>query len=91
MTFYLKRLLKLAKHLEKNRVLDKFDFKIVFKRSHCGTSGCAMGELPYCFPRQWKSKDASRDVPCLKNKKINHWHISEAVKEFVFKPVPCGL
>lgn len=44
---------KLAKHLRlaRTRGLDKFNFGYVFAESDCGTSGCAIGELPFAFPK----------------------------------------
>lgn len=59
---YFKRLKKLADHLcgpASNRVHQKFDFALVsegkkdLKGNYCGTAGCAVGELPAAFPRQW--------------------------------------
>ncbi len=51
------RLLKLAKHLESGKLLHKsFNFWEVnsgkLKANHCGTVGCAMGEMPAVFPKQ---------------------------------------
>ncbi len=53
------RLLKLAKHLESGKLgHKKFDFSMVSggakKPYTCGTSGCALGECPIVFPRDWK-------------------------------------
>lgn len=61
--YHIKRLLKLAKHLEgpaRNRLHAEFDFSCLSigendgRGSYCGTLGCALGECPAVFPRQWK-------------------------------------
>lgn len=51
------RLLKLADHLESgNRRHATFDIEMICSGetlpdgSYCGTAGCALGELPACFP-----------------------------------------
>jgi hypothetical protein len=57
---YRDRLLKLAKHLEGRRLgHKKFDFTIfsegkLNRAGTCGTSGCAIGECPTLFPRDWR-------------------------------------
>lgn len=57
-----KRLLKLAEHLEYGTLgHEVFDFESIndgasFDANGCGTHGCAMGELPFVFPDQWKFK-----------------------------------
>jgi len=55
---YRKRLLKLAEHLESDyRGHKKFDFNIVASgdpKVSCGTAGCALGECPIAFPRNFK-------------------------------------
>lgn len=49
-----RRLLKLAKHLRgKNRGHDRFDFGAISWENHCGTAGCAIGELPFAFPKDF--------------------------------------
>lgn len=62
MNIGLKRLEKLAKHLESGKLgHEKFDFTL-FNYGHkegqkpntCGTMGCALGECPILFPKQWK-------------------------------------
>lgn len=50
---YVRRLRKLANHLRTKRGHDKFDFDIIVKQTKCGTAGCAVGELPFCFPREF--------------------------------------
>lgn len=56
-----KRLLKLAEHLEHGKLgHDKFDFMFISADydtgagKSCGTMGCAIGELPYAFPEDFK-------------------------------------
>jgi len=54
---YRDRLLKLAAHLENGRPGGHryFDFSIIHQNHgsprHCGTSGCAIGEMPVVWPR----------------------------------------
>jgi hypothetical protein len=63
----LRRLRKLAKHLTKNRGLDLFDFDVVYQERSCGTVGCAMGELPYCFPRDFhRCRIGAGDTPVVR-------------------------
>ncbi len=63
------RLLKLADHLERGKLGHKVFFfgaynaegtkaenQPVFKKK-CGTLGCAIGECPFAFPRNWKFND----------------------------------
>jgi len=64
------RLLKLANHLEKGKLGHK-EFNIryvnfsgngIYDSNGCGTCGCAIGELPFVFPRRfrfWKGSDSS--------------------------------
>lgn len=53
---------KLANHLYNPRTrthrrhLKTFRFDRVAIHTDCGTAGCAMGELPYCFPKQWQTR-----------------------------------
>jgi len=60
------RLLKLAKHLRSGKLgHKKFDFsgwnqdKYGNELDHngCGFSGCAVGECPIAFPKEWRFKD----------------------------------
>ncbi len=61
---YKDRLTKLANHLLKGKLgHKKFDFSVLNvdeKKDEkeipysCGTNGCALGECPIVFPRQWK-------------------------------------
>ena len=67
-----RRLLKLAEHLEKGKLGHKqFDYSTYHigprDKNHCGTAGCAIGECPVVFPRQWKFIQARySDVPILR-------------------------
>lgn len=57
MTKGLKRLIKLAEHLETGKLGHKrFDFNVYNNVSEprCGTAGCAIGECPILFPSYWK-------------------------------------
>lgn len=52
------RLLKLADHLESGqRGHPAFDFTVLSQGERlangCGSAGCALGELPFLFPREW--------------------------------------
>jgi hypothetical protein len=52
------RLLSFANHLEYGKPAhDVFDFMRISVKRPCGTAGCAMGELPACFPDQFKFTD----------------------------------
>jgi hypothetical protein len=52
------RLLKLAGHIESGKLgHDRFDFGHISVKAECGTLGCAMGELPFCFPEAFKFTD----------------------------------
>ncbi len=65
----IERLLKLADHLEsKNRHHKRFNFSILTSgkwigETYCGTSGCAMGELPIVFPFHFKFEN--RYIPTV--------------------------
>lgn len=68
MTKGLKRLLKLADHLETGTLGHRrFDMSL-FDSGHtpykCGTAGCAIGECPIAFPRDWKFNEES--TPALR-------------------------
>lgn len=70
---YRDRLLKLATHLKEGKLgHKKFDFTWLNhdpKKSEqgltyeCGTLGCALGECPIVFPRQWKFDDTEGCEP----------------------------
>ena len=54
-----KRLLKLANHLLKGKLGHKrFDFSVFnqhYKSNNlCGSRGCALGEMPIVWPKQWR-------------------------------------
>lgn len=59
-TIHVKRLEKLATHLEKAKLAhEKFNFNVFnsgrrISRLRCASEGCAIGECPAVFPRQWK-------------------------------------
>jgi hypothetical protein len=62
-----KRLEKLATHLEKGKLgHDKFDFSALHDVTSCGTAGCALGECPTVFPRQWKLSGSYHPDPRLR-------------------------
>lgn len=80
-----KRLLKLAEHLESGKLgHNKFDFSVIncdlvgdaIKDTlfMCGTMGCAMGELPVCFPRAWTFGGIDFPVK-LRDGSSYDWHI----------------
>lgn len=49
-----KKLEKIAEHLEGDDLgLDTFDFNVLLRRNHCGTMGCAIGEFPFIFPKDF--------------------------------------
>jgi len=54
------RLRRLAKHLRgTHRAHKKFDFGVVaqgkfINDNYCGSVGCALGELPAVWPKEWK-------------------------------------
>lgn len=67
------RLIKLAKHLESGKLGHKrFDFSqfngemdpVEPKPYTCGTAGCALGECPIIFPKQWRFD--SNSFPALR-------------------------
>lgn len=73
-------LLQLAEHLEKGQLGHQtFDFTTLndgpFHTDGCGTTGCALGELPILFHDDWKFKrinnvitgHAIRYIPALKD------------------------
>ena len=68
------RLLKLAEHLESGKLAHKrFDFRrinvdwvpgartVESAIGYCGTSGCALGELPIVFPDDWSFSASNKD------------------------------
>ncbi len=74
-TTFKNRLLKLADHLEKGKLgHKKFDFNVydigqriisknvIGQKINCGTNGCAIGECPVLFPRQWFFYELNRPM-----------------------------
>lgn len=66
------RLRKLADHLKRGKLgHKKFDFARInsicagedFDERGCGTLGCALGECPIVFPKEWEFRAY---IPCLK-------------------------
>jgi hypothetical protein len=56
----LKKLEALVKHNETNRQHTEFCFSHFHsddEENVCGTSGCVAGELPHCFPAEWRWKN----------------------------------
>lgn len=91
------RLLKLATHLESGKLGHaKFDFNQFniggAGPDKCGTRGCAIGECPIAFPRQWKF--GLDGMPVLRDSVVGWTHssgekffrISTAQFEFLFLP-----
>lgn len=75
-----KRLLKLIRHLERGKLHHKvFDFSTWDegpKINGCRTNGCAVGECPGLFPRQWNfrpTRVADMNVPALIDMRIPMW------------------
>ena len=58
-TLHKNRLLKLAEHLKIKRGHARFDFRHIWRTIKCGTAGCAVGELPFCFPRSFRYDEAN--------------------------------
>jgi hypothetical protein len=72
------RLLKLADHLEAGRPggHKKFDFTVIHynhgDENHCGSVGCALGELPVLFPKSWEfSGEGNYESILFANKNYN--------------------
>lgn len=65
---HIDRLAKLAEHLEKGQLGHvRFDFSTIndTESPHCGTAGCALGELPIVWPNLWSWNYAG--LPTLKD------------------------
>lgn len=88
-----KRLIKLAEHLENGRPggHKKFDFTVIHQNhgteKHCGSVGCAMGELPVVFPSYWKfavDEDPDEDwgVAVIPKTENHSWFSYPEVAEF---------
>jgi hypothetical protein len=66
-----KRLLKLAAHLRSGKLgHERFDFSVInadssgdeLTHNGCGALGCAIGECPIAFPRQWVFKNGQPEL-----------------------------
>lgn len=87
---YKDRLLKLAKHLETGKLGHKeFNFSTLNfgkgAEKGCGTAGCALGECPIVFPRQWSFVGqgvGEVSKPCLKKFKSEGSSFLSAVEFF---------
>lgn len=91
------RLLKLVEHLEQGKLgHDKFDFTHIHSenRHKCGTSGCALGELPFVFPEQFRLDRECCGVTYLYSKEMyseftlaaKWFDISYNESSFLFSP-----
>ncbi len=98
------RLLKLADHLKHGKLGHAvFDYDVMNMNRNmdgrayclppphtCGSNGCALGELPFCFPDEWEFD--SNGIPVLKKNKnqicdwIQFFDISEKDMQFIFYP-----
>ena len=78
------RLLRLAEHLERGRLShEKFDYRYV--HSCCGTSGCAIGEMPAIWPDRFYMRPYSTNYHTVYNQ--NGLHTYEAAAQFFAIPV----
>lgn len=74
------RLIQLADHLEKGRMGHReFDFTHINlgfpygQRHTCGTSGCAIGEMPIVWPDVWEFVDAGIPTVNMKGQITSNW------------------
>lgn len=73
----LRRLAKLARHLKSENLGHyKFDISCYSAGSlYCGSSGCALGECPFVFPKSWRfilfQDPICSRAPVLKSEKKN--------------------
>lgn len=93
-----RRLEKLATHLESGKLgHEKFDFS-QYNNSYdnkCGTMGCALGELPILFKRDWKFdeigapslRNSQSDFPYPRSDAMNYFGISEKEANRLFYPI----
>jgi hypothetical protein len=83
-------LLQLADYLDAGKFLHKeFNYKYVdngpITENGCGTAGCALGELPGCFPDLWEyRKIYERMSPCLKGNTFSEVKNSEIIQAASF-------
>lgn len=90
-----KRLLKLAAHLEKGKLGHKqFNFAVVnatkvggrleeMDHNGCGTAGCALGECPIVFPKEWHFDEGAALLRSRKNTLWGNWtDASHSAREF---------
>lgn len=89
----LRRLVKLAEHLKHGKLgHERFDFAQYNDATgpRCGTAGCAIGEFPIVFPRQWEF--CSTGYPMVKGKDSSalsdcrFFGISSGAYEHLFVP-----
>lgn len=81
----LARLKKLSTHLKRGKLgHTKFDFSRFNAtdcgQGKCGSAGCAIGECPIVFPRQWKFAKQWCSTPVLR--RVNHTHPFSAAEKF---------
>lgn len=91
------RLKKLAEHLLHGKLgHKKFDFSVYHEgeksKYHCGTLGCALGECPVLFKKDWAFY-TELDIPILRNKDFGaltsakeFFGIEELAVEHLFYP-----
>lgn len=89
------RLLKLATHLEIGKLIHaKFDFSVYniigngegFKRNGCGTLGCAIGECPAVFKRDWRFLST---IPLLRKSTYGRDSLDDAHEYFDIDYMEC--
>ncbi len=99
MITYKNRLLMLAKHLEKGKLGHKiFDFSVFNAHENgwtcdpptCGTRGCAIGECPILFPKEWEFNGVGLpQAKTMSNPKffgLNHYEYEFLFLPFAFLP-----
>jgi len=59
----LPRLKRLLDHCRQRPGLKHFDFNVIAKSHPCGTAGCLLGEMAYCWPDRFKLVMACSTVP----------------------------
>lgn len=90
------RLLRLAEHLEGGK-LGHIRFNYAITHSYCGIVGCAMGELPYIWPDEFKFLDGYMSVFNKKRLDLNFveaqcefFGISDYERNYLFFPMMNG-